>query len=72
MTACPACHSEDVRAGWPENIPEKVASPAFVRSCWSCALVLPLTCKKCGHEWSVRYLPPQIEGERLDQEAATA
>ena len=56
MTACPSCKSEDVRVGWPLG-----------RN--AAGLLVPLTCKKCGHTWSEPYLPPPTEGERMDAEA---
>ena len=73
MTACPVCGSEDVRVRWPEGQTAR-REPCIIGGVKldSLALLVPLTCKKCSHKWSVRYLPPKTEGERLDQEAATA
>jgi len=59
---CPVCRSEDVRVGWPIGQAEAGR--------FTCPLIVPVTCKKCGHEWKMNYLPPPTEGERADREEA--
>ena len=74
MTTCPACKSKAVRVGWPEgrNLVAFREPGCPISFAPNAELLVPLTCKKCGHKWSVPYLPPKTEGERRDQEKATA
>ena len=69
MTACPVCKSSDVRVGWPEGSLVMPVNGKRVRSAERNGVLVPLTCKKCGHQWTIRYLPPNTEGERMDAEA---
>lgn len=64
---CPACRSDDVRVGWPEDGP--LIQPSAQRPGGSSPLLVPLACKKCGHKWHQNYSPPPTEGERADREA---
>lgn len=73
MSACPGCHSEDMRVGWPES---DIVPPSAQKPGGANPLLVPLTCKVCGYEWEeehpASYLPPPTEGERRDKEEARA
>jgi hypothetical protein len=72
MTACPTCGSEKIRAGWPEASMTMLVDPKRALYAKRNGLLVPLTCKKCGHRWSISYLPPATEGELADKKEAEA